>query len=56
MSIIENNRKEANKTRKMDESMHVLFLEVLHYLVVYKDLCINIDIDNITVYVWGRNL
>jgi hypothetical protein len=53
---MENNIKEAVKTRKEEGSMHVLLLEVLHYLVVYKDPCINIDTNKITVYVWRRNL
>jgi hypothetical protein len=30
--------------------------KLLHYLVVCKDHCINIEINKIIVYIWGRNL
>jgi hypothetical protein len=46
---MENNRKEAEKTTKEEGGMYVLLLEVLHDLVVYKDPCINIDINKIII-------
>jgi hypothetical protein len=36
--------------------MYALLLEVLYDVVVYTDLCIDIDINKIMEYVWGRNL
>jgi hypothetical protein len=47
--------RETKKMRKEEWGMYVLLLEVLHYLDIYRDPCINVDINKI-VYVWGSNL
>jgi hypothetical protein len=41
--------------RKEERAMCLLLLEVLHFFAVDNDPCINIDINNIIVYVWGRH-
>jgi hypothetical protein len=52
-SVIEHNRKEAEKTKR-EGDMCVLLLEVLHCLVVEKEPRINIGVNNIVIHTHAR--